>query len=94
MTNEGLLWGKGLETIGALLLAYVAVRAAWIEIFIVQPLRGATKGGTISPLTERLEKIFEAKRREFGLYESIFVSIGTLLIFSGCLIYFCVLTRE
>lgn len=91
-----LIFGKALETAGALFLAYVGVRAAAIELFIVGPIRSgkAGHGGVFHDVAKRLEAVAEARRREFGPYEACIVALGTLCVALGCLWYLGALMVE
>lgn len=103
------VWGKILETIGAILVAYVAVRAGLYEIRIgrhfisrkrpgrpAQPAGTAQTAGTddLDVLVERLRQAYEHRRRQFGLIEAIAIGLGTLLIAVGCGLYLYGLLSE
>ena len=81
--------GKALETLGAFLLAYVGIRAAIIEIFIVHRLRN--KNHNINSQTDiiarNLEEIDVARRKDFGPYEAGIVAVG-------CAIYLVAIASE
>ena len=88
--------GKALETLGAFLLAYVGIRAAIIEIFIVHRLRN--KNHNIKSQTDiiarNLEEIDVARRKEFGPYEAGIVAVGSVLVAVGCAIYLVAIASE
>lgn len=86
MINHALS-GKLLETIGAFLIAYVGLRAAYIELFIVAPIRRGTGLGNVAGLAGRLDELTEARRREFGPYEAMMVAFGTVCVAVGCAWY-------
>jgi hypothetical protein len=84
-----LLWGKILETVGALLLAYVGVWIAVHEVLVGRFLRDGldAPSGDTEKFRERLREIFEFRRRQFGFREALCVAFGTVLIFVGCALY-------
>jgi hypothetical protein len=91
------VYGKILETIGAILLAYVAVRAGVLEVLVGRHLRRTAEeeGGTdLERLRAGLKALLERRKAQFGLYEAIAVSAGTLLIAVGCALYLVGLLKE
>src|SRR3982074_79112 len=97
-----LVWGKILETIGALFVAYVGIRACVIEVSIGRHLhrhvpvhRNVPADITdLERLRTVLSAVLERRERQFGLVEAILVGAGTLLIASGCVLYLIGLLRE
>jgi len=83
------LLGKILETIGATLLAYVAVKAACVEWTVGRHLRsdGMSKNEDLESIRIALSEIAERRRRQFGPTEALLVGIGTTLVAIGCLVY-------
>jgi hypothetical protein len=83
-----LLWGKSLETVGALLIAYVAVRAAFLELLVGRHLRfGNASSDDIESFRKKLSDVLEHRRHLFTVYEATIVGVGTVLVFLGCLLY-------
>src|SRR5262245_11605387 len=81
--------GKILETIGAIFLAYVALRAMMLEILIATPL-GEEEGAAnpdLDKLKEGLKKVLKRRKKQFGFYEAILVGAGASLIAIGCVSY-------
>jgi hypothetical protein len=80
--------GKILETVGAIFLAYVALRAARLEILIAHPLdqKGAANPD-LDKLKEGLKTVLELRKKQFGFYEAILVGTGASLIALGCGLY-------
>jgi hypothetical protein len=81
----------------------VGLQALILEIFVGRLLiprkiefqSGAgTHTGNIDRLGERLEQIYNFRRRQFGLREALAVGIGTLLIALGCALYLAGLLNE
>jgi hypothetical protein len=91
-----LVYGKILETVGAVLLAYVGIRAGVLEVLIGQHLhpRKGAGGADLEKLRAGLEDVLDRRRRQFGLYEAIAVGAGTLLIAVGCGVYLAGLLME
>jgi hypothetical protein len=98
-----ILIGKILETIGALLIAWVGARAMYIEVRIAAPVRREPKGDSaldvppksdLEIVEERLDKINDIRNRLFGYWEAIYAGIGTVLIFFGCAFYLFGLLSE
>ena len=83
-----LLWGKILETIGAALLAWVAIRAWVIEISIGRHLNQDASGGTdLESLRKGLKTVLERRKQQFGICEASLVALGTVSIAFGCGLY-------
>ena len=99
-----LVLGKILETVGSILVALVGLQALILEIFVGRRLmprriefqRGAGMQHTddVDRVGERLEQIYNFRRRQFGLREALAVGIGTLLIALGCALYLAGLLNE
>lgn len=84
--------GKLLETVGAVGLAYVGIRAAIMEIFVGRHAYPDSPNDGSPPLTDlqaRLAIAHEFRRRQFGFWETIIVGAGTAMIAIGCAIYLC-----
>ena len=80
--------GKILETVGAIFLAYVALRAAWIELLIAHPLdQKGTNNPDLTKLNKGLNTVLELRKKQFGFYEAIWVGTGASLIAIGCGLY-------
>jgi hypothetical protein len=91
-----LIWGKVLEIGGALLLAYVGLNAARVEISIGRHLHrdrnsserpGPASGTDLEHVKAGMRELMELRKEQFGFYEAIAVATGTTLIAVGCLIY-------
>jgi hypothetical protein len=83
-----LFWGKLLETIGAVLLAYVAYRVARYQMFVLGPVQQDEGGGSdLNRVGTGLSRIFGKQREKFGTKEALAVLLGTSLVALGCLIY-------
>jgi|SRR5271165_2390197 len=86
-----LLAGKFVEIIGAALIAWVAIQACVLEVVFIAPLEVSgskeIENDNFSKLQERLKKVNERKRQQFGYWESISVAIGSILIVIGCVFY-------
>lgn len=93
---SSLVWGKILETVGAGLLAWVAIRACYIEISITRHLHRepANLNPGLDRLRAGLDAVLERRRRQFGVTEAILVSLGASLIAIGCALYLVGLTTE
>lgn len=90
-----LIVGKFIETLGALLVGWVGMRACYIAVFIEGPVRLHTQAKDQLDVTiKELEEINELRHRLFGYWEAIFVGAGTLLIFAGCVVYLIGLISE
>jgi hypothetical protein len=90
-----LVWGKTLETVGAIFLAYVGIRACVIEILVGQHLHGEVPPGTdLEKLRVGLRTVLERRKAQFGFYEAIAVAVGTLMIAIGCGLYLAGLLME
>lgn len=90
-----LIWGKVLETIGSILVAYVGVRAFIYEIMIgrhytIEP----TGTDDLEKVGTRLSHLYDIRRRQFGSIEATAVFFGTLLIAAGCGLYLAGLLSE
>jgi hypothetical protein len=94
-----LVGGKLLETIGAMFIAYVAVRACALEMKSgYLPKRPSAdletqrrkEDGAVNE-TEKLQKdlrqVLERWHRQFGFYEALLVGSGTMLVALGCVLY-------
>jgi hypothetical protein len=83
-----LFWGKFLETVGAVLLAYVAYRVARYQMYVLGPVQqDEGGGGDVNRVGSGLSKIFSKRRERFGTKEAIAILLGTSLVALGCLIY-------
>src|SRR5208282_5492850 len=95
-----LLAGKLIEIIGAALIAWVAIQACVLEVIFIAPLETSgsnemeetcgskeMENDNFLSLQERLKKVNERKRQQFGYWESISVAIGSIFIFAGCIFY-------
>jgi hypothetical protein len=91
-----LVYGKILETAGAFLLAYVGIRAGVLEVLIGQHLHHRKETGSVDleELRAGLEDVLDRRKKQFGFYEAIAVSTGTLLIAIGCGLYLAGLVME
>ena len=89
------------------MIAWVALRALYIEIYIVAPVQDETKSNLpldvissngsrsdIDKLMKRIEKLNEAQRKLFGHKEVIYVGVGTALIAIGSPIYLHFLAKR
>ena len=80
-----LVGGKLLETIGALFIAYVAVRACALEM-----KSGYQDDGAVDEtenLRKGLRQVLDQRHRQFGFYEALLVGSGTMLVALGCVLY-------
>jgi hypothetical protein len=85
-----IVYGKLLETVGAILLAYVGVRAAVLEVLIGRHLHQPTEqesGTDLENLRAGLRTLIGRRKAQFGFYEAIAVAVGTVLIAIGCGLY-------
>jgi hypothetical protein len=94
-----LVGGKVLETIGALFIAYVAVRACALEMKSgyhlkrqsadLEMQRRQDDGGVdeTEKLRKGLRQVLEQRHRQFGFYEALLVGSGTMLVALGCVLY-------
>lgn len=92
-----LVYGKVLETFGAILVAYVVVRAAKIELSIgqlIKPHDGTIESNDLERLRKDLKTVLDRRNEQFGFYEAILSGIGTLLIAIGCALYLIGILRE
>jgi hypothetical protein len=79
--------GKLLETIGAVGLAYVGVRAAYLEISVGRHLHLGTGAEALDELRDGLEKARQFRQHQFGPKEVAIVGAGTALVALGCGLY-------
>jgi hypothetical protein len=95
-----LVSGKILETIGAVFVAYVAIRACVLEMIIgrhlrrrsmdIEMLRRKAEGiidRDVERLRDGLERILEQRHRQFGFYQALLVGSGTMFVAIGCALY-------
>jgi hypothetical protein len=92
-----LVGGKLLETIGALFIAYVAVRACALEMksgYHSKRQSAEThrrQDDSAVDETENLRKglrqVLDQRHRQFGFYEALLVGSGTMLVALGCVLY-------
>jgi hypothetical protein len=94
-----LVGGKLLETIGALFISYVAVRACALEMKSGYHLKrqsadletrrrqGDGAVDETEKLREGLRHVLEQRHRQFGFYEALMVGSGTMLVALGCVLY-------
>jgi hypothetical protein len=89
--------GKFLETIGAIFLAYVAIRAGWMEFRIGRHLHVQKEASDnaiikdrstpLEQLQKRLDDARQFRQKQFGFKEVLIVGSGACLIAVGCGLY-------
>jgi hypothetical protein len=90
-----LILGKGLETLGAVILAWIAFRAARMEIKVGRHLNDDSQlSDELKDIQKRLQEARKFRQQQFGLRELLFVGAGTTLIAVGCALYLWALVGE
>jgi hypothetical protein len=84
-----LVSGKILETIGAVFVAYVAIRAAdnWTPSAAARWKAEGIIDRDVERLRDGLERILEQRHRQFGFYQALLVGSGTMFVAIGCALY-------
>jgi hypothetical protein len=88
-----MVWGKILETVGAFLLAWVALRAFLLAALIDLP-GTEPRNPALQRVMSRLEKTVARRKEQFGFIEAFLVSVGASLIAIGCSLYLAGLLKE
>ena len=80
--------GKLLETVGAGLLAYTVIRAAYIQIRVGSKMPSSQNidDADLNYIRQMLRLRFEQLKMQFGVREAVFSAVGAAAFFFGSLI--------